>query len=63
MKREEEMKKFLALCRPQLENFERHKLFLDVDLLELPLVRELIEEDECRIPVSEGRWLANEAYK
>lgn len=52
------MRKTLASYRPQLENFVRHKLFLDADLLELPIVRALIEEDECRIPVSEGRWLA-----
>ncbi|KLO04422.1 hypothetical protein SCHPADRAFT_1003308 [Schizopora paradoxa] len=57
-KREGEMKAHLSESRPQLEIFAKHKLFLDADLLELPIVKELIEENECRIPVTEERWLA-----
>ncbi len=58
LERQNEMKARLSLFRPQLENFARHKLFLDADLLELPKVKELVEENEGRIPVTDDRWLA-----
>ncbi len=58
LERQNEMKARLSLFRPQLENFARHKLFLDADLLEFPKVKELVEENEGRIPVTDDRWLA-----
>ncbi|KLO18492.1 hypothetical protein SCHPADRAFT_936165 [Schizopora paradoxa] len=54
--REAEIKTRLAEFRPQLEHITLHKLFIDADLLELPVVKELVEEDECRVPLTDERW-------
>ncbi|KLO18491.1 hypothetical protein SCHPADRAFT_119875 [Schizopora paradoxa] len=55
--RETEVKARFSQYRPRLEYLVLHKLFLDADLFELPAVRELIEENECRVPLTEERWL------
>ncbi|KLO15290.1 hypothetical protein SCHPADRAFT_938883 [Schizopora paradoxa] len=55
-RREYEMKTRFSQHLPQLENIPRHKLFLEADLLELPVVKELTEEDECRVALTEERW-------
>lgn len=50
------MKTRLAEFRPQLEHITLQKLFHDADLLELSVVKELVEEDECRVPLTDERW-------
>ncbi len=57
LERQNEMKERFSKFRPQLEGLSRHKLFHNADFLKLPAVEELVEENECRIPVSDDRWL------
>lgn len=55
--RQREMKGRFATFRPQLEFIPRHQLFLEVDLLELSSVVELVEENDCTVPLTKCRWL------
>ncbi len=48
-------KRFLEF-RPQLSHTPKAMLFTPFDLLELPIVKELIEEDDCRVPLTSDRW-------
>jgi len=57
LQRRGEMKNRFSSFRPQLSNITRHQLFLDADLLELPVVKELVEENDCRVPLTDERWL------
>ncbi len=64
-KRVKEMKNHLSAFRPQLNVIVRQKLFNHKDLVELPLMKELVEEDDCRIPLNNDRWqlVANILFK
>ncbi len=43
--------------RSQLNSLPLGRLFLHGDLLELPVVKEVMEENEYRLPITSERWL------
>jgi len=49
------MKEQFAKFRTQ-NDIPSAKLLLNADLLELPFVKELVEEDDCRVPLTKERW-------
>ncbi len=55
-KRIEEMRSRFTDPRPQLSEITREKLFTFKDLLELPILKELVEENHCRVPLTDERW-------
>ncbi len=52
----DEFKKRFIEYRPQLNTISKEKLFVNADISELPVVKELAEEDKCRVPLTEERW-------
>lgn len=54
--REYEMKDWLSRFRPQLDHIIGQKLFTDQDLLALPIVKELVEENNAKIDMTSERW-------
>ncbi len=55
--RQDEMKGSFRTSVPSYRISQGIKLFLDVDLLELPVVKALLEENDCRTAVTDERWL------
>ncbi len=56
--RQQEMIDRFREFRPQLNELTMETLFLPPDLLELSIVKHLVEETECRIPLTDERWLS-----
>jgi len=56
-RRVQEMKDWLSRYRPKLKHVVSETLFVWQDLLELPIVKELVEEKEYRISMTAERWL------
>ncbi|KLO18521.1 hypothetical protein SCHPADRAFT_120477 [Schizopora paradoxa] len=54
--RQEEMRKRFVEHQPQLQNAPNVNLFQPSDVLEIPIVKILVEEDECKVPLTDERW-------
>ncbi|KLO06472.1 hypothetical protein SCHPADRAFT_1002335 [Schizopora paradoxa] len=54
--RQEEMTTRLVKFRPQLQDLPYEKLFLNSDLLALTVVKDMVEENDCRIKLTDERW-------